>query len=451
MKPLSLQEFGSACGGQLFGINPATQFTGFALDDREVRNGDLFLAIKGERSDGHDFAAAAIAAGAVAALVESPVNVPRILVDNLVDALAKFGTSQRDRFTGPVVGITGSNGKTTTKEFVASALESLGPVLKSPANRNTEYTSPLVWAELDGQASAVIEMAMRGSGQIAHLANISKPTIGVVTVVGTAHVEKVGSREGIFKAKAELLQTLPTNGTAIAWREDDFWPQLREVSNAPMLTFGFSQEADCRIVGYRALSWSSCSVRLSLNGEVVEAQLPAVGRHQAQNAAAALLAAHCAGVDIKEAAKSFERAELPPMRLQVIDFQGATILLDTYNASPDSTVAAIQALGELPCEGRRIAVLGEMKELGDFAESGHRMVGKALMASPIDEVFLTGGPTKFIADEAVMAGFPSGHVQSHEELDIQEVREFLSGLKEGDVALIKGSRSLGLERAVEGR
>lgn len=449
MNPISLQDFASACRGELFNAAPGTQLTGFALDNREVRHGDLFLAIKGERSDGHDFVPNAMAAGAVAALVERTVAAPHVLVDNLVSALALFGMNQRDKFNGPVIGVTGSNGKTTTKEFVASALQSLGGVLKSPANRNTEYTSPLVWAELAGQKSAVIEMAMRGAGQISHLATIAKPTIGVVTVVGTAHIEKVGSREGIFRAKAELLQALPRNGQAIVWREDDFWPQLNEASNAPVRSFGFSQEADCRVIGYRALSWSSCSVRLSLDGEVVEARLPAVGRHQAQNAAAALLAAHCAGVNIHEAAQSFETADLPPMRLQVVDFQGATILLDTYNASPDSTVAAIQALGELPCDGRRIAVLGEMKELGDFAESGHRMVGKALVASPIDEVFLTGGPTKFIADEAVMAGFPSGHVQSHDELDIQEVKEFLSGLKEGDVALIKGSRSLGLERAVE--
>lgn len=431
------------------GCEPFRLITGFALDNREAGLGDLFLAIKGERQDGHDFALDAIERGATAAMVERPIEGPHVLVDDLVEALARFAGSCRADFESPVVAVTGSNGKTTTKEMTAAALTPLGPVLKSPANRNTEYTSPLVWADAAGQKSAVIEMAMRGPGQIAHLAKFTRPDVGVVTVIGTAHVEKVGTREGIMLAKAELLEALPADGVAVVWREDDFWPDLCERSAAPVRSFGFSVEAECRILGYRAVSWDSCVVRLSLDGKVADAHVPAVGRHQAQNAAAAVLAAHSVGVPVDQAAEALARTELPPLRLQVREKDGVTVILDTYNASPDSTVAAIQTIDEVPCEGRRVAVLGEMKELGDFTESGHRMVGKALANSSIDYVFLTGGPTGYIADEATMAGYPADQVEQDEALDIGHVRRFLGSLRPGDVALVKGSRALGLERALE--
>lgn len=450
MTPLTAEEFAKSCGGTLHGLEPFRMITGFSLDSRTVSIGDLFLAIRGERSDGHDYARDAIASGATAVLAERTVEGPHILVPNLVEALADFGRSRRAAFTGPVIGVTGSNGKTTTKEFIAAALEPLGRVLKSPANKNTEYTSPLVWAESAGRAAAVVEMAMRGFGQIAHLAGIARPNVGVVTCIGTAHIEKVGTREGIMRAKAELLEALPSDGVGIIWREDDFWAELCGRSAAPVRSFGFSQEAECRILGYRGLDWHSCLVRLQLDGKVAECRLPAIGRHQAQNAAAAVLAAHSAGVSVQEAAEHLQHAKLPPLRLEVVNVHGATVLLDTYNASPDSTVAAIQTLTEVPSAGKRYAVLGEMKELGDFSESGHRMVGKALAESPIDRVFLTGGPTRFIAEEAMMSGFPSAQLVSDDELDITHVREFLKVLREGDVVLIKGSRALGLETALEG-
>lgn len=250
-----------------------------------------------------------------------------------------------------------------------------------------------------------------------------------------------------MKAKAELLEALPSDGVAIVWREDDFWAELNDRSAAPVRSFGFSPEAECRIVGYRALDWASCAVRLSLDGQMVESVLPVLGRHQARNAAAALLAAHSAGADVSAAAERLSNAELPPMRLEVVRHNGATVLLDTYNASPDSTVAAIEALNEVPCQGRKVAVLGEMKELGDFTESGHRMVGRALVGSAVEGVFLTGGPTRFIEDEARMAGYP-GVITADETLDLAHVADFLGGVQAGDVVLVKGSRALGLEKAL---
>jgi UDP-N-acetylmuramoyl-tripeptide--D-alanyl-D-alanine ligase len=444
---MSLSDFARRSNGVLVGHDVVVN--GFATDSRAVVEGDLFLCIRGERVDGHEFASQARSAGAVACLSERPVSEPYVLVDDIADGLARFGQSKRDEFYGPVLGVTGSTGKTSTKDFVAAALSPLGPVLKSQGNKNTEYTSPLVWAELqDDTAAVVIEMAMRGHGQIAHLASISKPTIGVVTNIGTSHVEKVGSRHGVFQAKSELLQALPKDGTAVFWREDAFYGELRDIARCTVLTFGFSLEADCQILGYQALDWEHCLVRGQLAGDTFEVKLNTVGRHQALNAAAAVTAAHAAGVKVQDATSALPSAEHQPMRLEVVERDGITIVLDTYNASPDSTVAALQTLADVPARGRKIAILGEMKELGSFTESGHRLVGKALAQSSVSLALLTGGPTSFIADEARMAGMPPDTVIELEVFDIEEVRRFLAGLVAGDVVLIKGSRALGLEAAV---
>ncbi len=444
---LTLSEFAVRCGGVLSG--PDALVSGFATDSREVVEGSLFLAIKGANVDGHDFADQVMAAGACAVLAERPLPVPHVLVENLVDALARFGAGLRDEFAGLVVGVTGSAGKTTTKEFIAAALGPKGSVLKNRGNRNTEYTSPLIWTEKNpGDWAAVVEMGMRGFDQISHLAKISRPQIAVITLVGTAHIEKVGSREGIARAKGEILQFLAKDGHAIFWAEDDFLGQLRGMCHAPSSTFGFSPEADCRITGYRAVSWKSSVIEGLCDGVRFSAELGILGRHHARNAAAALLAAVRGGVGLAEAADALGSAELPPMRMEAVELDGVTYLIDAYNASPDSTSAALQALAEVPASGRRVAVLGEMKELGSYTERGHRLVGQSLAAAMPDACLLTGGPTTLIAEEAVKGGFPESRLTQLESVDLDRVRSFLSELRPGDVALIKGSRALGLETAL---
>lgn len=446
---LALEELARRLGGTLVGP-PGAWATGFATDSSQVRPGDVFLAIRGSRVDGHDFCGEALTAGAVASLVERPVEGPHILVAHLVDALAQLGRSWRAAFDGPVIGITGSNGKTTTKELTAAALAPLGPVLKSPGNKNTEYTSPLVWAESAGKKVAVIEMAMRGFGQIAHLARIHRPTIAIVTGIGTAHIEKVGSREGIARAKGEILEAMDPDGIAILPLQDDFYSELAERAPGDILTFGFHPDADAEVIAYRALDWQRSVVRWRIGREEVEAELGAVGRHNALNAAAALLAAREVGVSPQKAAHALRQTEWPPMRMEIRESGGVTYVVDTYNASPDSTAAALRAMAELPIKGRRIAVLGEMRELGGFQESGHRMVGRALCESDPDLVYLTGGPTSYIADEAFRAGYTEDRVTASPELDLDDVRAFLKRtVRPGDVVLIKASRALGLEQALE--
>ncbi|MBL8049509.1 MAG: UDP-N-acetylmuramoyl-tripeptide--D-alanyl-D-alanine ligase [Chthonomonas sp.] len=442
-----MDDFARRAGATCAGVPGDATFTGFSLDSRSVAPGSLFLCIRGERVDGHDFGPQAIASGATALLTERELpGLPCIVAPSLVEALANFAKSVRAEFGGPVIGITGSNGKTSSKEFVAAALSPLGPVLKNEGNRNTEYTAPLIWAELENHQAVVSEMAMRGFGQIDHLASIAKPTISIITMIGTAHAEMVGSRAGIARAKGEILPH--TSDLAIFWREDDFYGDLVAMAKTPVRTFGFSAEADCQILGYQALDWQTSRILVQLGTDRFEFEIPTVGRHQALNAAAALLAAQACGVDPLTACAAMRHVRLPEMRMEPKQIDGVMFLMDNYNASPDSTVAAIRTMNELPAQGRHVAVLGEMRELGNFAESGHRLVGKALVGSRFDQVILFGDSANWIEDEAVNLGFPAELITR--AVDLNEIRERLLLLSEGDVVLIKGSRALGLEEALPG-
>jgi len=419
-------------------------FTGFATDSGEVKPGDLFIAIKGQRVDGHEFVPEALSRGACAALVERPVDRPHIRVRSVVEALANFGKARRATFQGPVIGVTGSAGKTTTKEFISAAIGSLGPVLKSAGNRNTEYTSPLLWADLTPETkTVVVEMAMRGFGQISHLAEIAKPTIGVVTNVGYAHVLQVGNREGIAKAKGELLQALPKDGLAILWQNCEFLSQLKDMSSATnVVTFGNSRNSTCQAVSYQTLSPTQAKVRGIVDGHRWSATLPAIGHHLAIDAACAILTAYMLGVTPRNAAKRLESVQLPGMRMEVREWNGITVVLDTYNASPPSMIFALATLYDMTCEGRKFAILGEMRELGAFSEEGHQKVGGFANKLKLAGIGLIGSDMRTAAKE-ITAPTP-------EFLITPEDRSgFMSKLQPGDVLLIKGSRALELEKLLE--
>ena len=441
---LNLSEIAERCGGEYHGED--AQATGFATDNREIKPRNVFIAIKGERVDGHDFVPSAFAAGAVAVLVEHPVHGRYILVDNVVEALAKMALSFRKEFSGPVIGITGSAGKTTTKEFVASACASLGEVLKTVGNRNSEFTGPLLWPELTPSTKVVItEMGMRGFGQIAHLAAFNKPTIGVVTNIGYSHLELVGSREGIAKAKGEMLAELPTDGVAVLFSEDEYLGNLIAIAGDRRIrTFGSGGNADCQVTGYNPLSWTSAHVEGVLDGTKWSLTMPTVGRHIANNVAAAILSATEAGVELSAACFGIESAILPPLRMDIRTFQGATLVLDNYNSNPPAVLAAIQTLEEVPCAGKRIVVLGTMRELGSESEEGHRSVGRRLSKAKVDNIYVFGDETEHIEHEFAKRGDMSKFVRLS---SLDELKPKLSFVKKGDTILVKGSRALEMERA----
>jgi UDP-N-acetylmuramoyl-tripeptide--D-alanyl-D-alanine ligase len=473
---ITVSRFADIVHGEAYGFAPGAHIAGFATDARDVGVGDLFLAIKGARVDGHDFVADAVSFGAVGALVERPVQGPHVLVPNLVEALAAFAAYFRSNYWSHVIGVTGSAGKTTAKEFIAAALSPAGRVLKTEGNRNTEYTVPLIWSGLEAGPYhfVVVEMSMRGLGQIRHLASFTKPTIGLITNVGFSHMSEVGSRDGIAQAKAELLESLPATGTAVLWADDPYLGYLKSKAPCRVVTFGLDSSAKgsftteilesvdvadtapggtarhpivgaCLITHYEATGWTSSRIRGFCFSEEFEADLPAVGRHIALGAAAAIAVAGIAGVAPAQAAKALRTAQLPPMRMEVVDLNGATVLLDTYNAAPPSMLAAIETFTELPCTGRRFAVIGEMRELGPYTEAAHRELGQVLASSGIDEVIFFGGPTALSLEEARMRG-----MVVHQAESLEDVAAFLRRAQPGDGVLVKGSRSLELELAVEG-
>lgn len=443
MKPIPARILGEITGAVPQDVAPDTLAAGFAWDSREIRPGDVFLCIRGERVDGHDFAGEAQASGAAFALAERPVPVPHLLVPNVIGAVARIGMAFRDRFQGRVVGVTGSNGKTSTKEFLAAALGARGPVLKTIGNRNTEIASPLVWTEAEPEMThAVIEMAMRGFGQIRQLAMIARPHVGVVTNIGWSHLEMVGSREGIARAKSELLEVLPEDGLAVLWREDPYLSQLSAASPAPARTFGCSEGSDCRLLSIRPEGLEACIVEGECLGRRFAGRVPAAGRHMALNAAAAVLVAAFEGVDPQVAIEAIAEVRLPAMRMEVRGWRGATLLLDAYNSSPTSLAAALEVLESAPCQGRRLAVVGEMRELGEFSASAHREVLQDLRGRNLHGWCLVGEAFATLRHDLDERGEFAP--------DIGEVRRFLLRLQPGDVCLIKGSRALELERALEG-
>ena len=438
MKPISLAEFASIVGGNLVAETSSTLIKGFATDSRQVAPGDLFLAIKGARSDGHEYVPIAIQNGAVATLAERPVEGSYILVSNLVQALAKMAAHYRDRFQGSVIGITGSAGKTTTKELLAAALAPIGKVVKTEGNRNTEFTAPLLWPEVTADTKAVVvEMAMRGKGQIAHLASFSKPTVGLVTNIGWSHVGEVGSREGIAEAKAELLDAVPRDGIAILPVDDEFYSVLERHSEGRQIyTIGTSESADSMVIKVQNEGWDGSTISGFFADITWQVHLPYLGSHLGLNAAAAICACASLGLAPQEAADSMGDAVLPPMRMQVLEWRGIHVLLDAYNASPASMRAAIDTFIELPSEGNRYAIIGQMNELGAESELAHREL--------IDYV-----QQQEFADVWTFGDLWAQYCLSAPEPDIESLRSSIAILKPGDSILIKGSRSLELERVLE--
>ena len=442
---MRLSEAASIVGGKLFGDDH--EFERLQIDSREVIDGELFCAVRGERVDGHNFVDDALAKGAAGALVEripAEAHAPLIEVGSVINAMAALGLHYRQNLKGPVVGVTGSAGKTTVKEMVAAALSPLGAVLKSEGNLNTEFGVPMTWAKIQpAHRAAVIEMAMRGPGQIAHLARISEPHIGVITSIGSAHIGELGSEEAIATAKAELLQALPPTGTAVIPSDSKFSGLLRDAANCKVVSFG--QDGDYRVADWRQNGdWVefvvSCAER-HLSGRVF-----GIGQVQAKNAAAAIAAAHAAGVSFEQAIESIEQATFPPKRMQVFDCGGVTIWLDAYNSSPESCKLALESFAQAEISGRRIAVLGDMLELGDFAEEKHREVGQTAAIANLDELALVGNLARFIAEGARDAGF-EGEVSFFE--DAIAARRVLDRACKGDGVLIKASRGLALEHIIE--
>ncbi len=433
----------------------AIRVSGYSIDSRTANDGDLFFAVRGERFDGHDFATAALARGAVAVVVsrarvaslpDEVLAAPLLITEDPLLALQTLAAHVRRQWGRRVVAITGSAGKTTTKEAVAAALEATFNVLKSQGNLNNGFGLPLQLLRLEPEHEiAVIEMGMNHSGEIAALCRIAAPDWGVVTNVGTAHIENFAEgQDGIARAKFELVAALPASGVAFLNCSDPYVSQFGRDFPGRVVYFGEGPCADPQII----------SVNEDAKGLHVEYRaadhegnftLNMLGRHNATNAIAGLAVALEAGVDLNAAIARMETLTAGDKRGQIIEVAGTEILNDSYNSNPEALRSMIQTLAARPAGGRRILVAGEMLELGEQGPELHTACGITAAEAGIDLVVGVQGNARHLAVAACSGGVASLFLS-----DTEAAGQWLvKNVKPGDVVLVKGSRGVHLERAIE--
>lgn len=449
MAEFTVDEICLATRGSIFGSIYEKQFSGVSTDTRTVKQGDVFIPLVGEKFDGHDFIDQAIQNGAVGVIL-SRQNVVLsqlvtvILVDDTLTALQDVARFHRQRFSIPVVAITGSNGKTTTKDMAAAVLSRRFQVLKTEANYNNEIGLPLTLLQLTDQHEvAVVEMGMRGMGQIRQLANIALPTIAVITNVGETHFELLGSIENIAIAKAELLEVIPENGLIILNADNPYVREMSKQAVSRALLFGLEQ-GDIKAENIR-IETQSMSFMCHSGCNAFLVQIPTVGKHNVYNALAAIAVGIELGMDPETISYGIGNFNASPMRLHIEKHGDYVVVNDAYNASPMSTVSAIDTLVEM-AKGRTVAVLGDMLELGHIAVEAHRQIGERLAQCHVDVVVTVGELARHIALTAGECGVEKAVACSNH----QEAQKVLNELMvPGDTILVKGSRGMKMENIIK--
>lgn len=437
--------------------------TEVVVDSRAVTPGCAFVALPGERADGHDFLCAALERGARAVIVTRPAEqlgdlldaaaaagCAVIRVDDAYRAVQDLARYHRSRLSCAVVGITGSTGKTTTKDFVDAVLSTTLRVVSTEGNRNNELGVPLtvLRAEVDTDV-LVVEMGMRGPGQIAELAEIARPTVAVITNVGTSHIEILGSQEAIADSKAELVERLPSDGAAFLNGDDAYSDRIAGLSPAPVTYYGLDAACPVTAVDIEVDAESRAAFTLRAPAGTVQVALPVPGRHNVYNALAAAAVGLFLGVPLEKVAEGLGSVTVTAMRMEVFSTAGGvTVVNDAYNANPVSMRAAIATLADYETSGARVAVLGDMAELGSLTELAHFRLGEEVAMAGVDVLVTVGERARRIAEGARAKGMLESAVRPcATPAEAAEVLEDLLG--EGDVVLVKASRVMGLEAVVD--
>ena len=450
MDKLSLKEIAQVTGAE---INSDVEifFERVTTDSRKVSSGALFVALKGEHFNGEDFTADAFKKGAAGVLVSNTFdkNLDGVIikVDDTLTAYRQIAGVWRDRFDIPIVAVTGSNGKTTTKDLAAAALNGLGNVLKTSGNFNNEVGVPMTLLSLgDTHKAAVVEIGMRGLGQIESLAEIVKPTIGIVTNVSEAHIELLGSIENIARAKGELVEAIKSGGTIILNADNQHTAAMKNIVRDGVKILTYSLDKDADFIAKDILIGSvSTEFTLSFRGKEYDFEIPMLGRHNVSNALAAIAAGYACGLTVPQVQRGFSTLTTTKMRYEVIRRDGLTIINDAYNASPASMRAAIRTTSEV-YDGRLIAVLGDMLELGNISEQVHREIGAELVENKFDTLITLGELGKFIAAGARDAGLNNVYTfDTHEDA----AKKILELVRDGDTILFKASHVMHMEKIIE--
>ena len=454
MEPTTLQFIAEACGGALLRGAGEVVIQDATIDSRQAKAGDLFLAIKGHRFDGHDFLNDVAARGVAAVVIEAakiptPLpDCPVLVVANVRQALGRIAAAVRQRFTLPVIAVGGSNGKTTTKELIASVLVQKGAALKSEASFNNDIGVPLTLLKLKAfHQAAVLEAGTNHPGELAPLVGMIQPQLGVITSIGREHLEFFGNISEVAREEGMLAELLPPGGTLFLNGDSEWSESLAGRTQAAKVRVGLGANNEWRAKGIR-LDKSGITFRVEaamaeFNGEY---RINLLGRHQMVNALLALAVGAELGLNPAQVRTGLAECAPPKMRLQYWEANGVRILNDAYNANADSMLAALQTLCDLPLQGRRVAVLGDMNELGAHAEAAHREVGQRAAELGIGQLFAVGKMAGVTAGAARQAGLARVIEFADVDAAIGPVKSFL---KAGDVVLFKASRGCQLERIAE--
>lgn len=453
MQKLSIEELLKATDGKLLKGDIFYEINDVVIDSRNANKDNVFVAIIGKNLDGHKFLDSAYKNGCKTFIKNesSSINISYedinlIEVKNTELALGDISKYYKNKFDIPYVAVTGSVGKTTTRDFIHSVLSYKFKTLKNEGNLNNNFGVPLTLFNLDDTYEcSVIEMGMSGFNEIEYLANIVNPNISVISNIGLSHIENLGSQEGIFEAKMEITKNFNKDNVLIVNGDDKFLSTLKEKSlDYKLKTFGFGKDNDIYCKDYEILNNSTEFICVIDNKEE-KIEIPTVGKHNIYNAMASILVGLSLKMSLEEIKEGLLKFVPTKMRLDIINSNNKTIINDCYNASPESMEAALSILSKY--ENRKVAILGDMFEMGDYTEYGHRKVGKNILNNT-DILITIGNSSKFISEEAIKNGFTKEncyHFQTKEE----GIKNFSKILKDDDVVLVKASRGMQFEKLIE--
>lgn len=453
MELRSLKYIVSACVGELLNGSPDVQANRVCTDSRTAQTGDLFFALAGDKFDGHDFLSEVERKGVIAVVVarsKAPAGMSCavIVVDDPRQALGRLAAKYRADFKLAMIAVAGSNGKTTTKELLAAILRQKLKTLWSEASFNNDIGVPVTLLKLEkAHQAAVLEVGTNHPGELAPLARMIQPNLGVITSIGREHLEFFGDLAGVAEEEGWLAELLPADGKLFVNGDSEWMEQIAARSNATVVRVGLNESNEWRA---SAIQLSASGVRFRVNGPKAwisgEYRINLIGRHQVSNALLALAVGAELGLTRDEIQRGLLEGKPAKMRMQVWGWNGVVVLDDAYNANADSMQAALQTLREMPCAGRRVAVLGDMAELGAHSREAHEETGRRAAECGVDQLFAVGGMAAAMADAARSAGIKAASQFADVDAAAKAVKEFL---KPNDVMLLKASRSMRLERLSE--